>query len=235
MGLLQYEFRECTDPGCRFRFPAPANAKLGDKCPRCGAIVQVVIKASFEPENNPDSQPNVGNQVEGINQTAGSYSLPPHSTHFLAALIDNIRSTWNVGSMLRTADGAGIRHLYLCGISPTPEHPHVTRTALGAEHSIPWSWHPNSIDLAKELLGMGYQLWALEAMPGAVPIYSAPPLASLERVALVIGNEIAGIDPGLLALCQACFWIPMRGVKRSLNAAVAFGIAAYTLQGESYP
>ena len=78
MGLLQYEFRECTDPGCRFRFPAPANAKLGDKCPRCGAIVQVVIKASFEPENNPDSHPNVGNQVEGINQPAGS-TRPAHN------------------------------------------------------------------------------------------------------------------------------------------------------------
>jgi 23S rRNA (guanosine2251-2'-O)-methyltransferase len=144
-------------------------------------------------------------------------------------LLDNLRSTWNVGSILRTADGAGMNDVYLCGITPPADHPRVIRTSLGAETRLHWSWHPNALDLVSSLLETGSQLWALETTPEAVAITSAPRIGEEERVVLVVGNEITGIDPDLLLHCSRTFWIPMAGVKRSLNTAVAFGIAAYFL------
>jgi 23S rRNA (guanosine2251-2'-O)-methyltransferase len=146
------------------------------------------------------------------------------------ALLDNIRSVYNVGAMLRTADGAGIRHLHLCGITATPDHPRVAKTALGAEDAVPWSAHPNSLDVADELKGRGYALWALESGERAEPLFGAGPAPQGTPLALVVGNELAGIDPALLARCDRVLYIPMAGVKGSLNAAVAFGIAAYYLR-----
>jgi tRNA G18 (ribose-2'-O)-methylase SpoU len=134
-----------------------------------------------------------------------------------------------VGSILRTADGAGIGRIYLCGITPTPDHPRVTRTALGAEKNLQWSWHANSLDLAHSLLQGGKLLWALESLPGAEPVQAMASEKSRPPVVLIVGNELAGIDPELLSLAVRTFAIPMRGTKHSLNAAVALGIAAYEL------
>lgn len=144
-------------------------------------------------------------------------------------LLDNLRSAWNVGSILRTADGAGFQQVYLCGITPTPEHPRVERTALGAQHSLQWSWHANSLVLARQLLRIGHTLWALESTPQAESLQVLARPAADQRVVLIVGNEVAGVDPELLLLAARTFAIPMRGIKRSLNAAVAFGIAAYQM------
>jgi tRNA G18 (ribose-2'-O)-methylase SpoU len=154
-----------------------------------------------------------------------------HQPARLEILLDNLRSTWNVGSMLRTADGAGVRRFYLCGITPTPEHPRVARTALGAEKTLTWSWHPNSLDLADQLIASGCALWALEEAPNARPITSTSLADDEQRIVLIVGNEIYGVDPGLLERCERILHIPMHGIKRSLNAAVAFGIAVYLLFG----
>jgi len=145
----------------------------------------------------------------------------------LVVLVDNVRSTFNVGSIFRSADGAGVSHLYLCGITPTPAHPKLAKTALGAEQTVPWTHYKNSLECVQLLAAAGYQLWALEAMATAVSIFTAPlPAAPL---ALVIGNEVAGVDPGLLAHCTQIVALPMYGAKRSLNVATAFGAAAVLL------
>jgi len=147
----------------------------------------------------------------------------------LQALLDNVRSTFNVGSIFRSADGAGLQHLYLCGITPTPDHPKLAKTALGAESNVPWSQHRNALDLAAMLQAQGYQLWALETTATALPLQAAPPLPA-KGVVLVVGNEVTGVDPALLARCTQVVALPMDGQKRSLNVAVAFGIASYTLR-----
>jgi tRNA G18 (ribose-2'-O)-methylase SpoU len=147
----------------------------------------------------------------------------------IVALLDNIRSIWNVGAMFRIADGCGISHLHLCGMTATPEHPRVVKTALGAEESVPWSYHRNGVEAARDMLAAGCRLWALESSAGALPLTRAPALLSERPTALVVGNEKAGIDPGILALCEQAYYIPMVGRKGSLNVAVAFGIAAYSL------
>lgn len=206
---MRYQFRVCLNPACRFRYPAQVDPGGIFPCPRCRAETSPAADVATVPENILD---------------------PIFSGHSpLSALLDNLRSTWNVGSILRTADGVGMSRVYLCGITPPATHPRVTRTALGAENSLNWSWHPNALDQVEKLLAEGCQLWALETIPGADPITSAPRPEPADRIVLVIGNEITGIDPEILPLCSRTYWIPMVGIKRSLNAAVAFGIAAYFL------
>lgn len=199
-------FFECSNPACSFRFPAPP-AML--QCPRCGSSLISVPEAPGLAEANPRDET---------------------ARRPLEALLDNIRSTYNVGAMFRTSDGAGVSHLYLTGTSPTPENLRVGKTALGAEFSVPWSWHANGLQAALQIKAQGRQLWALEIGPDSTSIFQAAPEIPDEPLCLVVGNEVSGIDPGILALCDRRVWIPMQGYKRSLNVAIAFGIAVYTLR-----
>jgi 23S rRNA (guanosine2251-2'-O)-methyltransferase len=144
-----------------------------------------------------------------------------------AVLIDNVRSAWNVGSILRTADGFGFSHAYLCGITPTPDQAEVRKTALGAERFVGWSYHKDAVKLIEGLKVEGWQVWALEFTDGAVPIQQAASIG--RRVALIVGSEVTGVDPGLLALADKVVYLPMHGQKRSFNVAVAFGAAAFAI------
>jgi len=134
-----------------------------------------------------------------------------------------------VGSIFRTADGAGLHHLYLCGITPTPENPKVQKTAIGAESTVKWSYHNNALTTAKKLKNQGAQLWGFEGTAQS-EAYSPKNLSQVPAsIVIVLGNEISGIDPGVLELCDRIIWIPMHGEKESLNVATAFGIAAYMI------
>jgi tRNA G18 (ribose-2'-O)-methylase SpoU len=147
-----------------------------------------------------------------------------------AVLLDNIRSAWNVGSILRSADGFAFTHAYLCGITPTPDHEAVTKTSLGAEDSVTWSYHKDAVKLVKGLKKEGWQVWALEEDRQAKSIQMMPLPHTNQRVVLVLGSEVTGVDPGLLDLCDEIFYIPMRGEKKSFNVAMAFSIAAYEIR-----
>jgi tRNA G18 (ribose-2'-O)-methylase SpoU len=160
----------------------------------------------------------------------------------LEAVLDNVRSIRNVGSMFRTADGAGITHLHLCGITPTPEHQGLRKTALGAERAVPWSYHPNARQAAGQLREQGKRLWAIDGGPSATslfdPALATKTLAAAEPIALVFGHEVSGVDPEVTRLCERVIEIPMFGTKNSLNVSVAFGIVAYALRfasGGSWP
>lgn len=143
------------------------------------------------------------------------------------ALLDNIRSAWNVGAIFRSADGFGFSGLHLCGITPSPENEAVKKTSLGAENHLPWRYHPNSLLAAQELIQTGYTLFALELTEDAIPLPKTGKL--LEKTVLVLGSEVCGVDPDILSLCARKLYIPMRGQKRSFNVAVAFAVAAYEL------
>jgi 23S rRNA (guanosine2251-2'-O)-methyltransferase len=143
-----------------------------------------------------------------------------------AVLLDNIRSAWNVGSIFRSADGFGFRPVYLCGITPTPEIEAVIKTSLGAEDAVPWSYHKDAVKLVMGLKKEGWRILALEDGEGAVPI---DPDLKMDDTVLIVGNEITGVDPELLDLCDEIVYIPMFGEKKSFNVAVAFGIAAYAM------
>jgi tRNA G18 (ribose-2'-O)-methylase SpoU len=148
-----------------------------------------------------------------------------------AVLLDNIRSAWNVGSILRSADGFGFTHAFLCGITPAADQEAVAKTALGAQDSVPWSHHKDAVRLVKGLKAEGWNVFALEEDPRASDLHQAAGLrAARRRTVLIAGNEITGVDPDLLDLCDHILSIPMHGEKRSFNVAIAFGIAAYALQ-----
>lgn len=207
--MSHFEFHQCTSPDCGLRFPLDAGQYSGQFCPRCGAPLEKVASALWA-------------------SIAGD---PPQPVRRISALLDNIRSAHNVGAIFRTADGAGVRQLYLCGFTPTPgDTTAIMKTALGAEQTVPWSQHLNALTLADDLCAKGARLIALECTSKATPIYrfKAEPPDDRPWV-LVIGNERAGVDPGLLERCDAVVALPMAGEKASLNVAVAFGAAAYWL------
>jgi tRNA G18 (ribose-2'-O)-methylase SpoU len=152
------------------------------------------------------------------------------ATPSFSALLDNIRSIHNVGSMFRTADGAGVCHLYLCGMTASPAHPKLGKAALGAQERVPWTYALNGVDLALSLKEQGNQLWAIDVLQEAESFFDADLTIGSQNITVVVGNERAGIDPGILTLCNRMLYLPMAGHKRSLNVAVAFGIISYHLR-----
>jgi 23S rRNA (guanosine2251-2'-O)-methyltransferase len=210
MTLPIHQIVQCVRPGCRFRYPVSTDQPVRAFCLKCGGPTRVV------------ESPYGSLKVE-MNETKAT-GTP------VEALLDNIRSTFNVGAMIRTADGAGVRHLHLCGITPTPDHPKVSKTALGAEYAVPWSQHWDAIETAVALKQNGMRLWALEGGPDTISLFDALPDLTGPPILLMVGNEVSGVDPGLLDLCERKIAIPMQGIKDSLNVAIAFGIAIYFLR-----
>ncbi len=198
-------FYECDNPACKLRFPATQGHPHWNRCPACRSTIHLVATRE--------------NSIEKDMPLTGQFQWQ------VAALLDNIRSAWNVGSIFRTADGVGINKLYLCGITPSPENSKVAKTALGAQFSLPWEKSNNAVLLANRLKSKGILLWALEDLPGAQPLFDLEAEIPNSPLLLIVGNEISGIDPGLIELCDKVLSIPMLGKKRSYNVAVAFGIA----------
>jgi 23S rRNA (guanosine2251-2'-O)-methyltransferase len=211
----RFAFRECLNPDCRFRYPVAESDPIGNQCPACGSDTRRAAQRTLSEEASPTSHPP---------------KAAPHPP--LCGLLDNVRSVFNAGSIFRSADGAGIHHIYLAGMTPTPDHPKFAKTSLGAEQRIPWSRSLNAVDLAVRLHREGMRLWALEDTADAVPLFTCR-LTGPEPVVLIVGNEVAGVDPDLLALSDRVLSIPMWGIKHSLNVAIAFGIAVYWLRGTS--
>ena len=147
------------------------------------------------------------------------------------AVLNNIRSLYNVGSLFRTADGAGLEKLWLCGITGIPPSPKISKTALGAEKSVPWEYASSARQCIEKLKTEGYEIILLEQTPQSLPVEDFRPRA---KICLVLGNEISGVAEDLLPLCDQALEIPMSGLKISLNVTVAFGIAAYQLRQKAF-
>lgn len=144
----------------------------------------------------------------------------------LMVVLDDLRSQWNTGSILRSAEAAGFGRVAMAGITPLPAARGVQRVALGAEDSVSWLYEPRIVRLLRRLIGEGYEPVALEQTRDAVPIEDfAPP----SKLALLIGSEVGGVSQEALRLCPRRVQIPLAGRKASLNAAVAFGVAAFRL------
>ena len=142
----------------------------------------------------------------------------------LRVIVDNVRSLWNVGSIFRTADACGVERLLLTGITGCPPRAEISKTALGAERSVAWSYHADGRKALAEARRDGYRPIAIESASGAVPLDA---MRWPNRVCLVLGNEVAGVSENLLEHCEGKVRIPMMGTKQSFNVAVAFGIVAY--------
>lgn len=156
-------------------------------------------------------------------------------------LLDNVRSSLNVGSILRTADGLGVKEVFLCGYTPYPQMsndqrlPHlaakigrrIKKTALGAETSQPWSYHPDGLSVVNRLKAQNVQVLGLEQTAKSINLTR---FKTNRPVCLVIGSETEGVTQELLNACDELAEIPMHGKKESFNVAVAAGMALFYLK-----
>ncbi len=145
-------------------------------------------------------------------------------------VLPDIRSAHNVGAMFRTADGAGVDKIYLCGYTASPPHTQLDKVSLGAEKWLPWEYCKQTWRLLAELKEKGYNIVALEKTEKSRDLFSFKPKFPL---ALVVGNEKTGVTKSLLKYCQSAVHIPMKGKKSSLNVSVAAGVALYQLTKKS--
>ena len=214
-----YEIRLCNS--CGLRYPLTEGHNFGTRCPICMGDTRLILSRELIVEPNPNrplKSPNLLHAKPTPKQNKG-----------LTVLLDNIRSAWNVGSILRSADGFGFQHAYLCGITPTPENEAVTKTSLGAEDSVSWSYHKDAVKLVSGLKKEGWQVWVLEESDRAKSIEQASHPKTSQPTVLLLGSEVTGVDPELLESAHEIFYISMRGDKKSFNVAMAFSIAAYQM------
>lgn len=170
----------------------------------------------------------MSNNKLGLTETASTLPCSDGPNRMpVFALLDNIRSVWNVGSMFRTADAVGLSGLYLCGMTATPPRPDIEKTALGATLSVPWDYWDDSLAAARHIQSQGIKLVALEQTADTVAWdvndYPYPHC-------FVVGHEVKGVRPEILELADQTVEIPMVGIKHSLNVAVSFGILAYEVR-----
>lgn len=143
------------------------------------------------------------------------------------ALLDNVRSAWNVGSMFRTADAVALGGLYLAGMTATPPRPDMEKTALGATRTVPWDYWADSVAAARRLRDEGLPLIVLEQTPRSRDWqdFECP-----FPHCFVVGHEVDGVRAEIIALADEIVEIPMAGTKQSLNVAVSFGVFAYEIR-----
>ena len=154
----------------------------------------------------------------------------------MIVILDNLRSIENVGSVYRTADALGVEKLFLCGTTPRPhpnepwrrDHLALKKTALGAEITVPWEFHSDTLSAIKYARRDGYRVFALETGEQSQNLTQMN--YTNEKIALIVGNEVEGIQSSALELADTVVHIPMLGSKESLNVAVSFGIAAFWLR-----
>lgn len=199
----------CPDPACAQEFDL--NHGLAWRrvcCPACGAEGAAILSEVRHRLRAGKPEP----------------AMPKMSKNSVAVVLEDLRSVHNVGSILRTCDAFGVDLVVMTGITATPEHPKIARTALGAELEVPWVWRTDGPSAIEELQESGIVVIALERTNEAVPIADM----SVDRpFALVIGNEVAGVSGPALARASSHAAIPMLGSKSSLNAAVACAVALW--------
>lgn len=209
---MQQDIRimECTSPNCCFRIPVEGDPLRFDFCPKCGSHTRLY---TFKHQN----------------KKSGLFTHKIVTQREIVVVLDNIRSMYNTGSIFRTADGFGIKKLFLCGITPTPNQKKLHKTSLGSESNLLWEYQNNCVILCQRLLKEGYQLLCLENSDSASVILDFSISSNDRKIAVIVGNEKSGVDPGVLKICNQVISIPMAGIKESFNVTVALGIMLYHL------
>jgi 23S rRNA (guanosine2251-2'-O)-methyltransferase len=152
----------------------------------------------------------------------------------LVIILDNIRSQNNIGSIFRTADAFLLQEIHLCGITATPPHREIHKTALGATETVKWRYFSSTIESVDELKKTGFHIYAIEQTINSTPL-SHFKVELNTGIAIVFGNEVLGIDEGILNEVEGCIEIPQFGSKHSLNVSVAAGIVIWHLFNQMIP
>jgi len=156
-----------------------------------------------------------------IDEVRASEKMP------IIAVLENVRSAYNVGSLFRTADAFLLEGIYLCGYTAFPPHKEIRKTALGAEESVQWRHFKKTEEALEALRAQGYAVYAVEQTEAASHLHQFR--AGGEKVAVVFGNEVTGVEQATIAHCDGSIEIPQLGMKHSLNISVAAGIVLWEL------
>ena len=144
----------------------------------------------------------------------------------VTVVLDNVRSAQNIGAFFRTGDAFAVERIALCGITATPPAREIHKTALGAELTVPWSYHASTAECVAQLRAEGCEILAVEQVEGAVSLERFEPMAG-RRYALVFGNEVEGVQQEVVDLCDGAVEIPQAGVKHSINVSVSGGVVLW--------
>ena len=144
----------------------------------------------------------------------------------LVVVLDDVRSMYNVGSVFRTSDAFRVEKLCLCGITSTPPHPEIHKTALGAENSVEWTYCKTALDCVSQLKKQGYTVFSIEQVEGSTPLPSFHAKQG-QKYAVVFGNEVKGVHQEVVDASDGCLEIPQLGTKHSMNVSVTAGIIIY--------
>jgi len=146
--------------------------------------------------------------------------------HKVIAILENIRSAYNVGSVFRTADAFLIESIYITGYTAKPPHKEITKTALGAQETVYWKYFETTKEAIDALKKDGYKVFAVEQVTDSISLEKIHNL-SVEKIAFIFGNEVSGVEHDTISLCDGCVEIPQFGMKHSLNISVAAGIVLW--------
>ena len=146
----------------------------------------------------------------------------------VVVVLDNIRSCHNVGSVFRTSDALLVEKIYLCGITATPPDKEIRKTALGAENTVDWAYFASTLDAVEQLRSEGFKIVAVEQVENSISINDFFPQTN-EKVALIFGNEVKGVQQEVVNKCDKTIEIPQFGTKHSFNVSVSAGIVLWDL------
>lgn len=151
----------------------------------------------------------------------------------IIVVLDNIRSMHNVGSVFRTSDAFLVNAIFICGYTAQPPHAHINKTALGATETVDWMYYPTSLDAINDLKSNGYKVYGIEQTDNSISLETLDVLPE-EKIAIVFGNEVTGVDDTVLEACDGSIEIPQLGMKHSLNISVAAGIVLWKLSEKRF-
>jgi len=165
--------------------------------------------------------------MDGLNRKSVEEFKRSEKTPVIAVL-ENVRSAYNVGSVFRTADAFLLEAIYLTGYTPVPPHKEIKKTALGAEDSVSFRHYRTAKEAVQELKENGYAVYAVEQVVDSLSLEKAS-FGSRDKIAVIFGNEVTGVEQDTISLCDACIEIPQLGMKHSLNIATAAGVVLWEI------
>ena len=155
----------------------------------------------------------------------------------LVIVLDNVRSMHNIGSVFRTSDAYLVEKVVLCGITAQPPHAEIHKSALGAEFSVDWEYYADTNEAVEALKREGYEVWAIELAENSVMLDQFSTInsqLSTQKIAVVMGNEVKGVQQSVIDKCKGCIELPQFGTKHSLNVSVTAGIVIWELFKKLY-
>ncbi|GAM24836.1 hypothetical protein SAMD00019534_080110 [Acytostelium subglobosum LB1] len=237
----------CIEASCHLPFKVPAKLRgMEGYCPRCATKQTFKKHTSSYQRLLRRRRDQYMVDLEAKTKVLSSLDLEKSPPSGISVLLDDCRSLANTGSVFRSCDGAGFSHVYLCGITGSPPNEQISKTALGAEEFVPWSYAESALYCVRELKSKGVKIVGIEQDERSMPLLEqgldhlvqslstspdadAAAAAGPPPICLLFGNEVGGLSPEVIDECDYIFDLPMRGQKISLNIAVSFGIVAYVV------